>query len=228
MEQNAVDRLNALTSAADDSFVDWLSARMQGAMPPREARSRFAPALSYGRHFGPAPANSRDAAVIVLFYQADGQWRLPLTLRPETMLAHAGQISLPGGEVETGETSQMAALRELEEELGVPAASVSIVGSLSPIYVFVSNFLVTPWVAIATSPISFQPNAGEVAEVLEASVARLADPAEHGVSQYRRGELEFSAPHFTWGEHRIWGATAMILGELTALLDEYADANRRF
>jgi 8-oxo-dGTP pyrophosphatase MutT (NUDIX family) len=227
MEQNAIDKLNALPTAADEAFIDWLRSRLQGAMPPREARSRFAPALSYGRHFGPAPENARDAAVILLFYQTDGEWRLPLTLRPETMLAHAGQISLPGGEVESGETSQTAALRELDEELGVSAASVSILGSLSPLYVFVSNFLVTPWVAVAAGPITFQPNPGEVAEVLEASVAHLADPTQHGVSQYRRGELEFSAPHFTWGDHRIWGATGMILGELTALLDEYAAAARR-
>lgn len=211
--------------SANDAFVDWLCERLRGEMPPRESRSRFAPALSYGRHFGPAPVTARDAAVIILFYQANGEWRLPLTLRPETMLAHAGQISLPGGEIEPGETSVAAALRELDEELGVPPASVAILGSLSPLYVFVSNFLVTPWVAVASGPIEFRPNADEVAEVLEASVARLADPANHGVSQYRRGELEFSAPHFSWGEHRIWGATGMILGELTALLDEYAGAS---
>jgi len=227
MEQNAIDKLNALPTAADEAFIDWLRSRLQGAMPPREARSRFAPALSYGRHFGPAPENARDAAVIILFYQADGQWRVPLTLRPETMVAHGGQISLPGGEVEPGETSQLAALRELDEELGVPPASVTVLGNLSPLYVFVSNFLVTPWVAIATDHITFRPNADEVAEVLEASVARLADPTQHGVSQYRRGELEFSAPHFSWRDHRIWGATGMILGELTALLAEYPSAARQ-
>jgi 8-oxo-dGTP pyrophosphatase MutT (NUDIX family) len=227
MEHNAIEKRSALDHAANDLFVEWLRARLQGPMPPCAARSRFAPSLSYGRHFGPAPATARDAAVIILFYQADDQWRLPLTLRPETMMAHAGQISLPGGEIEPGETSQAAALRELEEELGVPATSVEILGSLSPLYVFVSNFLVTPWVAMAAKPIAFRPNPGEVAEVLDASVAWLADPANHGVSQYHRGDLEFSAPHFSWGEHRIWGATGMILGELTALLDEYADADGR-
>ncbi|HEY2841833.1 MAG TPA: CoA pyrophosphatase [Pirellulales bacterium] len=222
-----IEKLNSLFGGVNDLFVDWLVARLKGAMPPKESRARFAPALSHGRHFGPAPATARDASVIILLYHADGEWRLPLTLRPETMLAHAGQISLPGGEVEPGETSSEAALRELEEELGVTATSVSILGSLSPLYVFVSNFWVTPWVAVAPAPVTFRPNADEVAEVLEASLAHLADPRNHGVGQYRRGDLEFSAPHFSWKDHRIWGATAMILGELTAILHEYADAAHR-
>jgi len=224
MEQNAIDRLRALGSLALDPLPQWLVMRLATDLPPRESRSRFAPALSYGRHFGPAPANARDAAVIILLYRAEGEWRLPLTLRPETMLAHAGQISLPGGEVEPGESSQVAALRELEEELGVPRDGVTLLGSMSPLYVFVSNFLVTPWLAIAPGDVQFLPNPGEVAEVLEASLTDLTNPANHGVSQYRRGHLEFSAPHFSWHDHRIWGATGMILGELTALLDEYNGA----
>ncbi len=74
-------------------------------------------------------------------------WHLPLTRRTEHLLDHAGQISLPGGAVEPGEPSQRAVLRELDEELGIPAAGIEMLGQLSPIYLFRSNFLIQPWLA---------------------------------------------------------------------------------
>ena len=136
------------------------------------------------------------------------------------MFAHAGQISFPGGMVEPGESTADAALRELDEELGVPPTSIEILGSLSPLYVFVSNFLVTPWVAVARTAIEFRPCVDEVAEVLEMPLAHLLDAGNYSVHPYRRGELEFSAPHLSWGEHRVWGATSIILAELVAILAE--------
>ncbi|MES1213300.1 MAG: CoA pyrophosphatase, partial [Singulisphaera sp.] len=141
-------------------------------------------------------------------------------VRPETMLTHAGQISFPGGMVEPGEDTAAAALRELEEELGVPASSVEIVGSLSPLYVFVSNILVTPYVAVANGPVNFIPCASEVAELLEMPLTHLLDSGNYGTHSYRRGELDFTAPHVSWGRHRVWGATCIILAELVAILAE--------
>ncbi len=87
-------------------------------------------------------------------------------------------------------------------------------------YVFASNFLVAPWVAVARGPFTFRPCDKEVAEVLEVPLAHLLDAAHHGQHQQQRGMLEFSAPHIEWGEHRVWGATSIVLGELMALLDE--------
>src|SRR5436190_4149358 len=81
-------------------------------------RNRMSPELSYGRHAGPAPHTARHAAVVLLLFRRDGKWHLPLTERPDTLTRHAGQISLPGGVVDTGESSTEAALRELNEELG--------------------------------------------------------------------------------------------------------------
>ena len=106
----------------------------------------MSPELSYGRHAGPAPHTARHAAVVLLLFRRDGRWHLPLTERPDTLAHHAGQISLPGGAVDAGESSTEAALRELDEELGFNAP-VEVLGQLADCYVFASDFLVTPWVS---------------------------------------------------------------------------------
>ena len=142
------------------------------------------------------------------------------------MVDHAGQVSLPGGLIESGEMSQQAALRELEEELGVAPLDIVVLGRLSSLYLFVSNFTVIPWVAATRMPETFVPNPREVAEVLEVPLAHLVDPAQTGRHQRQVNGLEFAAPHIAWGGHHIWGATSMILGEFIAILNERA-ANAR-
>ncbi|HEV3005025.1 MAG TPA: CoA pyrophosphatase [Pirellulales bacterium] len=197
---------------------EQLAARL--STPPlagRAAQRRFEPELCYGRHAGPPRGRAKTAAVLVLVYPHEGQWHLPLTVRRSDMATHAGQISLPGGMIETGETAPHAALRELDEELGVPAAGLELLGQLTPLFVFVTEFLVVPWVAAARTRPDWMPNDDEVAELLEVPFSLLCDPAHHGRHSRRQRGVDFTAPHIQWGRHRIWGATAMILGELITI-----------
>ena len=157
---------------------------------------------------------------MLLLYPHEDQWYLPLTLRPETLSDHPGQISLPGGALEDNETAYEAALRELGEELGVSPAEVEPVGRLSPLYVFASNFLVTPWLARTHHRPEFVPCEHEVAEILYLPLSQLLDVRSYGSHNFDRSGVTFRAPHIQLQHHRIWGATAMILGELTALLEE--------
>ncbi len=212
--------MTSSTTQTSSDLPTWLADRLTRPLPPEEIRAQLAPSLSYGRHFGPPAHDARQAAVTILLYPRDGQWHIPFTVRPETMLSHAGQISFPGGTVEPGETTRDAALRELEEELGVAISSVEVLGELSPLYLFVSNFMVAPWVAVSRTPLVFRPCDREVAEVLETPLTHWMDAAHRGVHQHQRGELVFGAPHFAWGDHKIWGATSIILAELVAVLDE--------
>ena len=95
--------------------------------------------MGFGRHFGPAAHDARLAAVIALLYQREGQWRLPLIVRPPQSLRHDQPGELPGGAIETGEAAEQAALRKLEEELGVSSQSVHVIALSLPLFVFASN-----------------------------------------------------------------------------------------
>jgi 8-oxo-dGTP pyrophosphatase MutT (NUDIX family) len=199
---------------------EQLALRLRQPLPGPETRVRFAPELSYGRHFGPAPEDARRAAVVCLLYPHQGEWHIPLMVRPTSMLSHGGQISLPGGTIEPAESSQQAAFRELQEELGVGGEGIELLGELSPLFVYVSNFLVTPWVAAMHERPLLQPNPHEVAEVLEIPLAHLLDPKNYGQHRRQQRGLSMTAPHIQWGRHRIWGATSMILGELLAVISK--------
>jgi 8-oxo-dGTP pyrophosphatase MutT (NUDIX family) len=111
-------------------------------------------------------------------------------------------------------------LRELHEELGVAPNDVTILGSLPPVFVYASNFLVRPLVAIAPQRPAFRPDSREVAGLLELPLPHLMDERNYGTCTIARGSLSFRAPCITFQGRHIWGATALILG---ALLDVIGD-----
>jgi 8-oxo-dGTP pyrophosphatase MutT (NUDIX family) len=200
-----------------DPWIDRLRTELQRPLPGLEAQQRMAPTPSRGPYFDPPPEGARRAAVMILLFPADEGWRLPLIVRPTELSHHGGQIGLPGGFIEPGETEWQAALRELEEDLGVPAKGIEPLGQLSPLYVFVSNNYVTPWVAAIDHVPAFLMNAAEVAEVLELPLANLFDTAQTGIFSRESEGIPQRVPYFAFGSHRIWGATAMILAELAAV-----------
>jgi 8-oxo-dGTP pyrophosphatase MutT (NUDIX family) len=200
-------------------MTEFLSARLARGLPGRAAQRCMAHRLAYGRHHGPVPEDARQAAVVLALNRASAGWSLPAILRPETMKAHAGQISLPGGLIEADETAPQAALRELEEELGCSAATMRVVGQLTPVYVFVSGFQVTPIVALSEQPLALKPNEHEVAAVVDLPLVELTDPSLRGRHVIERRGLRFSVPHFDIAGQRVWGATSLILAEFIALFN---------
>ena len=141
-------------------------------------------------------------------------------MRPPESLHHAGQVSLPGGAIEPGEDASAAALREVEEELGVDRNSVRVLGSLSPLYVFTSNHYVEPFVGSLADDPSFELNSLEVARLLELSLDHLVTSSGLGYIERQERGIRAKAPAYHWDGEAIWGATCMILAELAAVLRE--------
>src|SRR3954463_3445227 len=177
-------------------MVEFLTRRFADGLPGRAAQRVMAHRLAYGRHHGPVPDDARRAAVLLALHQAADGWAISAVLRPATMKAHASQVSLPGGLIEADETVVQTALREFEEELGTAAQRMQVIGQLTPVYVFVTGFEVTPVIAVSAGPLVFQPNEHEVAAVVELPLAELVDPLRRGRHEIERRGLRFSVPHF--------------------------------
>ena len=158
----------------------------------------------------------RRAAVLVPLFVRDGMLWVMFTRRTESVEHHRGQISFPGG-VEEPEDESLAAtaLRETHEELGIAPKDVRLLGSLSPI-VTITDFAVAPFVGAIPQPYAFTPAEAEIAEVIEAPLAALANPAilEARVLPGREEAVLF----YHHGPHVIWGATARMLAELLETL----------
>ena len=208
-----------MTANLDKHLPDRLQRRLAAPLSGAHVRAQWAPQLCYGRHDGPPAWNARPAAILVLLNWDATAWRIPLTRRPETMSHHSGQISFPGGVVEEGETYEEAAVRELHEELGVVPPDLRMLGRLSSIYVFASNFVVVPCLATTFSNPQFVPNPHEVANLLQPTLVELLNPDRHIFGTIERRGVVFDTPQIRVDEHLIWGATCMVLGELLALLD---------
>jgi 8-oxo-dGTP pyrophosphatase MutT (NUDIX family) len=157
---------------------------------------------------------------MALLCRSDSDWRLPLIVRPPESLHHANQVSLPGGAIEPGESSQDAALRELEEELGIPRAKVRVLGALSPVYVFASNHYVEPFVGCLLGEAAFDLNSLEVARLLEMPLAYLLRPDSRTMFEREERGIRAKAAAYPWDGEMIWGATCIILAELVAVVRE--------
>lgn len=165
----------------------------------------------------------RDAAGLLLLFPVDSHPHLVLTLRAETLGRHGGQVSLPGGAVDPGESLEQAARREAHEEIGLDAREVRVLGALTPVDVHVSGFRLHPIVATTLQRPSLTPASGEVARILELPVDHLAHPENLTERTMVRDNVEFKVPMFFVDGIEIWGATAMVLAEFLTLVN---NANR--
>jgi 8-oxo-dGTP pyrophosphatase MutT (NUDIX family) len=192
-------------------------------LPGVDAQLRMAPRPRPGwdpHHF---PEGLREGAALLLVYPIDGNPHVLLTVRGSTMRKHTGQVSFPGGSVDTNESFESAALREASEEVGVAPASVRVLGRLTPLHIPVSGFRLHPILGIVDARPRFVPAEWEVARLLEVPVDHLHDPANvHHETQTRESmgkQYDIEIPYFLVEGHKVWGATAMALAEFLALLD---------
>lgn len=180
------------------------------ANPRDQLVERLRPLLLPVDGWGQFRPGSRAAAVTAVLYRSSGEWFVPFVRRRADLPDHPGQVALPGGGVRAGEGAWEAAAREVEEEIGVPAAGLTPLGAGAPVYASVSNFSVVPFVAWSPDPeLAFNHDPGELEGVLEIPLLRLLDdaawlaPAESWMGRY-----------FLWDGVPVWGLTERLLADL--------------
>ncbi len=187
------------------AWPDFDAHRAQHQMAPRP-RTLYRPPAMQG-----AP---RQGGVLLLLYPGAGRLCFVLTRRTSTVENHQGQISLPGGSQEPGETLAETALRETGEELGITVGRDTLLGRLASLYIPPSDFEIHPFVAYCPARPDFDPAPAEVAELLEVPLDQLLDPAVHRLEDWTIRGLQVQVPFYLMGEHKVWGATAMVLSEM--------------
>jgi len=215
--------MNASTMELEDLERRLREVLERGDLPGVEAHLRLAPKPRPGWNPGELPAEHRPAAALALFYPRDGHPHLLLTERSHALPDHPGQVALPGGAVEEGETIEAAALREAHEEVGVDPASVRLLGRLSPLHIPISGFVLRPVVGVSDVRPRFRPDPTEVHRVIEIPLDQLADASRIGFFRRNYQKTDLDIPYIDVDGAMLWGATGMVMCELLELLDIRVD-----
>ena len=165
------------------------------------------------------PEDLRDSAVLVALFAVAGEARVVLTRRARSLRDHAGEVALPGGRVEEGESLVAAARREAAEEVGLDPALVRPLGWLSPLVTRVSGSVIWPVVAALPGPPTLVPSPAEVEATFDVALADLAGEGFYLEEFWQRdaGAAEFPISFFRGPADLIWGATARVLVDLVSL-----------
>jgi len=233
-------------------FRAFLEHAFRHPLPGQSAQQRMAPVPDAGDdlRFAPPPPNTPKSAVLLLICPPEGapsatrdseitrddtpirepnwqDYQIILTLRSNRLPTHSGQLSLPGGRLDPGETIVAAALRECFEEVGIPTTKPVPVGELSPLFVPHSNNLIHPIVAWCDEFPTVHPCISEVDEILYMSIEELLSESKRTVASWHLRGQNYTVPF--WQIHRVplWGATAMILSEFEAIIRQYSPAQKQ-
>ncbi len=197
-------------------FIHQLKASLLLPLPGKDTQLLMAPR-------GRRPENhgmpERQASVLLLLYPEKESTRIVFIKRNDYDGIHSGQVSFPGGRVEeTDENFAATALRETNEEIGIAMNEIEIIGRLSPLHIPVSNYLVNPFVGYMNQKPEFQPNPGEVKYIITADLKIFQDPTILVNEEWDLfGEL-VKVPFYHVSNHKVWGATAMILSEFLQIM----------
>jgi 8-oxo-dGTP pyrophosphatase MutT (NUDIX family) len=163
--------------------------------------------------------DARAASVLILLYPRNGSIYTIFMQRPRYDGVHSGQISFPGGKQEPYDKDSIrTAVREANEETGVDPDKISVIGTLTPLFIPVSNTLVTPVVAWTDEKPAFILRKEEVVFLFDADISRFYDPSIIKTRPLQIGEETIDVKYFDYEGNMIWGATSMILHELLVII----------
>jgi 8-oxo-dGTP pyrophosphatase MutT (NUDIX family) len=199
-------------------FTANLAHRLAQPLPGLEAHRQMASA-SRLKLLQQPNERTRRSAVLILFYPYQGDIHLPLILRPAYEGVHGGQVAFPGGRMErTDESLVRTALREAQEEIGIRVSDVTVLGQLTELFIPPSNFMVLPVVGCMSRKPDFYPDPHEVEAVFEVTLSELTDERIRTNRTIEVRGMPVEAPGFVIQNYYVWGATAMMLSELLAVV----------
>lgn len=209
-----------------DKFSNWMAARLALHLPGEAAQHKM---MNINRPSSASvPEQVRHSAVLIILYKDEGDIHLVLIQRVNDGGIHSGQIALPGGRQDPEDASlEATALREAQEEVGLNAEDVTILGRLTSLYIPVSNFLVQPVVSYSDSKPLLHASDSEVARILTLPLREVFSRKEQvSVQASATRELVMNVNAYILESNTIlWGATAMMLSELEALWNEYVQSS---
>lgn len=210
--------------------IGWLKKRLEGPLPGVEAQNLMSSRLRTVPFN--VPEGARPSAVLALLFHKAKVLHLLLIKRVADGKVHSGQISFPGGKHDTGDKDLSAtALREANEEVGIVPSDVEIIGSLTPLYIPVSNFHVYPYIGYLDKEPQYILSVQEVESVIEIPVQHLLTPKNKITiditSPVVEGVLKNVSAYKLFDNNVIWGATAMIISELEYMFHQYEEFNRK-
>ena len=203
--------------------IEWLKDKLtesfKNELPAWEAQKLLSP--GYNPAYRQAKPNAKQASVMALISNHNDKPHLTFIKRASHYEKdkHKGQISFPGGQIEKGESKHDAVVREVKEEIGINFDQYEIIGELSSLYVFISNFLVYPYVAFANEELNFKIDVTEVDEVIQWPLELLLQGTMTKNISVGNRKIN-DVPYYPLGNETLWGATSMMTSELLTMLSK--------
>jgi len=199
-------------------FITQLKITINNDLPGEESHQKMRVIYDQSIDLPFSEINSTPAAVLILLYLADNEIYFFLTKRTDELKHHKGQISFPGGTQEGNEKLIDTALRETQEEIGINKTSISIIGTITPLFVPVTGFMIYPFIGYSLNKLDPKPDPVEVATIFSVNISDLLNKENRTTEQRNIRGYDVQVPYFKLNDYQVWGATSMILSEFRDLI----------
>ena len=199
-------------------FITQLEITITNYLPGEESQQKMRVNYDQSIELPFSKNNSTAAAVLILLYLEDNEIYFFLTKRTDELEHHKGQISLPGGTQEENEKLIDTALRETQEEIGINKTSISIIGTITPLFVPVTGFMIYPFIGYSLNKLDPKPDPVEVATIFSVNISDLLNKENRTTEQRNIRGYDVQVPYFKLNDYQVWGATSMILSEFRDLI----------
>ena len=199
-------------------FITQLKITITNNLPGEESHQKMRVNYDQSIELPFSKNNSTAAAVLILLYLEDNEIYFFLTKRTDELEHHKGQISLPGGTQEENEKLIDTALRETQEEIGINKTSISIIGTITPLFVPVTGFMIYPFIGYSRNKLEPIPDPVEVATIFSVNISDLLNKENQTIEQRNIRGYDVQVPYFKLNDYQVWGATSMILSEFRDLI----------